>query len=87
MKGRKFIGVSKLKSGTIKRLHVDRRVIAQDRNNGTQGFPLTIQTSNGSIKASEVLIHGPSRFVYRPKKPLSCGARAWIETLAEVEYL
>jgi hypothetical protein len=73
-------------AGTIKRLHVDKGVIASDRKNGTCNPPLTIQTSKGSIKATTVHILGPSLFVYRPEKPLSCGARAWIETRAEIEY-
>lgn len=71
-------------AGTIKRLHVDRRRLAADVKAGSKSAVLTIQTSRGSTKAVEVDIRGPSRFVYRPEKPLSCGARAWIETRAEV---
>jgi hypothetical protein len=29
-------------------------------------------------------ILGPSKVVYSPDKPLSCGAKVWIETEAEV---
>jgi hypothetical protein len=29
---------------------------------------------------SEVEILGSSKLVYRPDKPLSCGAKVWIET-------
>ena len=36
------------------------------------------------IYAHEVEILGPSKIVYSPKKPLSCGARVWIETESEV---
>jgi hypothetical protein len=32
-----------------------------------------------------VTINGPSRVVYRPDTPLSCGARLWVETEADVE--
>ena len=32
----------------------------------------------------EAIIDGPCRVVYSPDKPLSCGARVWIETDAEV---
>jgi len=28
---------------------------------------------------------GPSRVVYSPDKPLSCGAKVWVETEAEVK--
>lgn len=76
----------KIKAGTIKRLHVDRHIIASNRKHGTDKPPLTIQTSKGSIKARRVNINGPSQFVYQSQKPLSCGARAWIETRSELEY-
>ena len=33
----------------------------------------------------KVEILGPSKVVYSPDKPLSCGARVWIETEAEVK--
>jgi len=34
-----------------------------------------------------VLIHGPSRVVYSPDKPLSCGAKVWVETESLVEVV
>jgi len=34
--------------------------------------------------AHAVEINGPSKLVYSPDKPLSCGARVWIETDSEV---
>ena len=67
--------------GYIKRLHVDKRMIAQRAPN-----PVTIQTSKGSIKATRVKVLGPSEFVYEPEDPLSCGARLWIETRAALEW-
>lgn len=72
------------KSGTIKRIHVDKHVIAANLKHGRNDPPITIQTSKGSHKCFGVDIRGVSRFVYRPTKPLSCGARLWIETHAEV---
>ena len=38
-------------------------------------------------KVYEVEIKGPSKVVYSPDKPLSCGAKVWIETQAEVVVL
>jgi hypothetical protein len=32
----------------------------------------------------EVTVNGPCKIVYSPDKPLSCGARVWIETEAGV---
>lgn len=34
-----------------------------------------------------VIIEGPSTILYRPNNPLSCGARAWIETTSKVRVL
>lgn len=75
-----------IKKGTVKRLHVDKHVIAANAKHGRSDPAITIQTSKGPIKTFEVDIKGPSKFVYRPDKPLSCGARLWIETHAELEY-
>lgn len=72
------------KTGTIKRIHVDKHIIAANLKHGRNDPPITIQTSKGSHKCFGVDIRGASRFVYRPLKPLSCGARLWIETRAEV---
>lgn len=74
------------KLGTLKRLHVDRKVMAQNKKASKQMPALTIQTSAGPLKAMKVKIHGPSMLV-QSGKPLSCGARAWLETRAVVERL
>jgi hypothetical protein len=76
----------RLKHGTIKRLHVDRRVVASNAKNGTVHPAVTIQTSQGPFKAMRAEILGPSSFIYSPHKPLSCGARLWVETRAEVVF-
>lgn len=73
-----------LKSGTIKRLHVDKHVIASNAKHGLNNPPLTVQTSKGPLKAHTIEINGSSKMVYSPDKPLKCGARLWIETKAEV---
>lgn len=83
--GRHNTSTPKLRAGTIKRLHVDQRVIRQNRTSGGNEPPVTIQLSTGSLKCHEAVIHGTSRLVHRPHKPLSCGARLWIETRARVE--
>lgn len=69
-----------LQQGNIKRCHLDRVRIQRKH----PGPICTVQTSSGSVKAQEVYINGPSKLVYNPEKPLSCGAKAWIETKAEV---
>ncbi len=78
-----------LRAGTVKRLHVDQRIIAQNRKRAPQDAEpaITVQTSKGPLKAFEVEVMGPSRFVYRPTEPLGCGARLWIESTAEVRIV
>lgn len=45
---------------------------------------LTVKTYKSNTYAREVEITGPCKVVYSPDKPLSCGARVWIETESEV---
>lgn len=45
---------------------------------------MTIKTYKSNTYAKEVAILGPSKVVYSPDKPLSCGATVWIETQGEV---
>ncbi len=48
---------------------------------------LTVKTYKTNTYGNSVEIAGPSRVVYSPHKPLSCGARVWIETESEVKVL
>ena len=41
---------------------------------------ITVKTSKENIYAHTVKILGGSDIVYRPDKPLSCGAKVWVET-------
>jgi hypothetical protein len=48
---------------------------------------LTVKTYKSNTYAHEVAIKGESKVIYSPDKPLSCGARVWIETQATVEVI
>jgi hypothetical protein len=48
---------------------------------------LTVKTYKSNTKCNAVEIRGPSKIVYAPENPLSCGAKVWIETQAEVETI
>ena len=48
---------------------------------------ITCKTYKDNRYGNEAIIHGPSRVVYRPEKPLPCGAVLWIETDSKVEVL
>lgn len=66
-------------------IHVNQSVIRHNNKTGWRGPPITVKNRKGNTYAHEVEIHGPCKIVYSPDKPLSCGARLWIETEAEVD--
>lgn len=68
----------------IKRIHVHQHIIKANAKDGGDRPVLSVKTSKGTTTANRVEIHGPSELIYRPEKPLSCGARVWVETHAEV---
>jgi hypothetical protein len=68
-------------------VHVNQHVIKSNRLNAENNPVLTVKTYKSNTYAHEVVIHGPSRIIYRPDKPLSCGARVWIETESPVEIM
>ena len=68
-------------------VHVNQHVIRANGKTGANNPVLTVKTYKTNTYAHEVAIHGASRIVYSPDKPLSCGAKVWIETEAEVEVL
>jgi hypothetical protein len=68
-------------------IHVNQHVIKSNRTNGVEDPVLTVKTYKTNNYAHEVSINGPSKVVYSPDKPLSCGAHVWIETQAEVEIV
>jgi hypothetical protein len=72
-----------LRAGYIKRIHVDQHRIKSNARDETNLPVLTVQAAGGPYKAHEVEIRGPSRMVY-DGRTLSCGAKCWLETTAEV---
>lgn len=70
-------------------IHVNQHVIRANKKNGVENPVLTCKTYKENIYAKEIEILDESgsvvaKVVYRPDKPLSCGARVWIETHHEV---
>ena len=59
--------------------------IRVNKKHGTKEPVITVKTSKTNTYSHEVEILGESKVVYSPDKPLSCGARVWIETDAEVK--
>ena len=67
----------------IKRIHVNQHNIKANTK-GANLPVLSVKTYKGNTLCNAVQVLGPCKVVYSPDKPLSCGARVWIETEAEV---
>jgi len=68
-------------------IHVNQHNIRANTKDQGDRPVITCKTYKSNTYAHEVNIKGPCRVVYSPDKPLSCGARVWIETKAEVEVV
>ena len=68
-------------------IHVNQHNIRKNIKNDNLLPVLTVKTYKSNDYAHEVEIKGSSKIIYRPDKPLSCGARVWIETESEVIVL
>ena len=68
-------------------IHVNQHTIRSNIKSESKEPPLTVKTYKSNEYAFEVSIKGESKVVYSPDKPLSCGARVWIETEGEVEIV
>jgi hypothetical protein len=69
----------------LKRIHINQHIIRANAKTGERNPVITVKTSNSNKYAHEVRITGPSKVIYSPDKPLSCGAKVWIETYSPVE--
>lgn len=69
------------------RIHVNQHVIRRNNKliHGPYEPPITVKRGKSNTYCHSVEIDGPSRVVYSPDKPLSCGAKVWIETDADVK--
>ena len=67
-----------------KKIHINMHVIRSNKKNGTNDPVITVKTYKSNTYGHEVDILGNSKVVYSPDKPLSCGARVWIESDGDV---
>ena len=73
-----------LAAGCLKRIHVNQHIIRRNVKTDADEPAITVQYKGTSYVARNLIIDGPSTLVQRMHKPLSCGARIWVETRAEV---
>jgi hypothetical protein len=73
-------------------IHVNQHVIRSNSKNGKEEPVLTCKTykENKYAKGVEILdVEGRvvAKVIYSPNKPLSCGAKVWIETENKVNII
>ena len=68
----------------LKRIHINQHHIKANAKDGGDRPVMTVKTYKANTICHDVTIMGPSKLVYRPEQPLSCGAKVWIETHSEV---
>ena len=68
-------------------IHVNQHAIRRNIKAEKPEPVLTVKTYKSNTYAHEVSIDGASKVVYSPHKPLSCGARVWIETESTVTII
>lgn len=66
------------------RIHINQHNIKANTKYGGNSPVITCKTYKGNTYGHTVYIEGPCRVVYSPDKPLSCGAKVWIETEGKV---
>ena len=67
------------------RIHVNQHKIRSNKKHNLNEPVITVKTSKSNTYGHEVEVLGPSKIIYSPDKPLSCGAKVWIETEGEVK--
>tara|TARA_R100000808_G_C2130177_1_gene139509 strand:- start:1088 stop:1309 length:222 start_codon:yes stop_codon:yes gene_type:complete len=68
-----------------KKIHINQHVIKANAKKGERNPVITVKTYKDNTYGHEVYVDGPCKIIYSPDKPLSCGAKVWIETQANVE--
>lgn len=71
-------------SNRLKRIHINQHVIRANGKTGERNPVITVKEAGTNTYGHEVTVHGESKLVYSPDKPLSCGAKVWIETNAPI---
>lgn len=77
-----------MEQNKTKIIHVNRQFIAMNAKDGRKRPTVTMKEGkNGRARyARSIIIHGPSR-IGELGTQLSCGARVWIETEADVTLI
>jgi|TARA_B110001452_G_C14932904_1_gene326202 hypothetical protein len=66
-----------LEAGVKKYIHVNQHHIRDNKKNDTNLPPISVICRNKTYHCHEIDLQGHTQLIYRPKKPLGCGARLW----------
>jgi excisionase family DNA binding protein len=75
----------------VTRIHVNQHAIRDNNKKKDEGasrdeLEPVISIIKFDEYTDEVIIYGSCRVIYRPDKPLNCGAKVWIETYSDIKY-
>ena len=65
-------------------IHINQHIIKLNAKTGERNPVITVKTYKDNIYSNEVYVDGPCKIIYSPDKPLSCGAKVWIETQSNI---
>lgn len=73
-------------------IHVNQHVIKSNNKKGLTDPVLTVKTYKQNVYGHEAILFDQdgrevAKVIYSPEKPLSCGARVWIETYNPVDVI
>jgi hypothetical protein len=73
-------------------IHVNQHKIKSNTKNNQREPVLTVKTYKSNTYGHEAIIYDDNgkevaKVIYSPDKPLSCGARVWIETKNKVDVI
>jgi hypothetical protein len=73
-------------------IHVNQHVIKRNRKHNSHDPVLSVKTYKQNVYGHEAILYDKrgeevARVIYRPDKPLGCGAHVWIETQNPVDVI
>jgi hypothetical protein len=71
----------------VTRIHINRQRLASNRKHKENHPVVVVDRGKKRKYCHELEIAGPCRLVYRPDRPLACGATLWIEVQPQIDVV